>query len=190
MGAAAPFPMRSAAGWRATFQKAGVSSSRAPATLPTGMPRNASTSESGSSSRRRRENCVADSHGEFDMNEGVGQPPMARIVAFHKRPPDPEAWLEYYRDVHIPIVRKIPGVRNIRWGNVLRTTDGSPPPCWLISDVCIMSLHEESAQAAASEIASKFGTTLAARGDVAVEEDMRACLRRTVSTFGRLDIMV
>ena len=69
------------------------------------------------------------------MNEGVGQPPMARIVAFHKRPPDPEAWLEYYRDVHIPIVRKIPGVRNIRWGNVLRTTDGSPPPCWLISDV-------------------------------------------------------
>jgi uncharacterized protein (TIGR02118 family) len=60
---------------------------------------------------------------------------MARIVAFHKPPPDPEAWLKYYRDVHIPIVRKIPGVRNIRWGNVLETSDGSPAPCWLISDV-------------------------------------------------------
>ncbi|HEV2034232.1 MAG TPA: EthD family reductase [Candidatus Dormibacteraeota bacterium] len=69
------------------------------------------------------------------MSQGAGQPPMARIVAFHKRPTDPEAFLKYYRDVHIPIVRKIPGVRNIRWGKVLRTADGSPDPCWLISDV-------------------------------------------------------
>lgn len=69
------------------------------------------------------------------MSQGAGQPPMARIVAFHKRPPDPEAFVKYYRDVHIPIVRKIPGVRNIRWGKVLRTADGSPDPCWLISDV-------------------------------------------------------
>jgi uncharacterized protein (TIGR02118 family) len=60
---------------------------------------------------------------------------MARIVAFHKQPPDPEAFLEYYRDVHIPIVRKIPGLRNIRWGKVLRTADDSTAPCWLISDV-------------------------------------------------------
>ncbi|HEV2034231.1 MAG TPA: glucose 1-dehydrogenase [Candidatus Dormibacteraeota bacterium] len=56
--------------------------------------------------------------------------------------------------------------------------------------VCIMSLREESAQAAAQEIASKFGTTIAVRGDVAVEEDMRSCVQRTVSAFGRLDIMV
>lgn len=68
------------------------------------------------------------------MSQAAG-PPMARIVAFHKPPPDPEAWLKYYRDVHIPIVRKIPGVRNIRWGKVLRTSDRSPAPFWLISDV-------------------------------------------------------
>lgn len=69
------------------------------------------------------------------MSQLSGKPPMGRIVAFHQRPPDPEAWLNYYRDVHIPIVRKIPGLRNIRWGKVLRTSDGSPAPCWLISDV-------------------------------------------------------
>jgi meso-butanediol dehydrogenase / (S,S)-butanediol dehydrogenase / diacetyl reductase len=56
--------------------------------------------------------------------------------------------------------------------------------------VCIMSLRHESAQAAAREIARKFGTTIAVAGDVAVEEDVRACVQRTVSMFGRLDIMV
>ena len=56
--------------------------------------------------------------------------------------------------------------------------------------VCIMSLHEESAQAAAREIAGKFGPTIAIRGDVAVEQDMSACIQQTVSKFGRLDIMV
>ncbi len=69
------------------------------------------------------------------MSPSAGRPPMGRIVAFHQRPPDPEAWLDYYRNVHIPIVRRIPGLQNIRWGKVLRTSDGTPAPCWLISDV-------------------------------------------------------
>lgn len=58
------------------------------------------------------------------------------------------------------------------------------------ASVCIMSLHDESAQAAAREIAGELGKTIAVRGDVAVEEDMRACVQQTVSAFGRLDIMV
>ena len=69
------------------------------------------------------------------MSQDSATLPMGRIVAFHQRPPDPEAWLDYYRNVHMPIVRKIPGLQNIRWGRVLRTSDGSAPPCWLISDV-------------------------------------------------------
>jgi len=56
--------------------------------------------------------------------------------------------------------------------------------------VCVMSLHGESAQAAAGEIANKFGATIAVGGDIAVEDDVRACVERTVSMFGRLDIMV
>ena len=55
--------------------------------------------------------------------------------------------------------------------------------------VCIMSIHEENAEAAAREI-GKPGATLAVAGDVAVEADVRACVERTVSAFGRLDIMV
>src|SRR5690349_21207796 len=55
--------------------------------------------------------------------------------------------------------------------------------------VCVMSIHKESAEAAALELA-KTGATLAVAGDVAVEADVRACVERTVSAFGRLDIMV
>ena len=56
--------------------------------------------------------------------------------------------------------------------------------------VCVMSVREESAQAAAHEISSKFGKAVGVRGDIAVEADMRACVERTVTGFGRLDIMV
>lgn len=55
--------------------------------------------------------------------------------------------------------------------------------------VCVMSIHEESAEAAAREI-GEAGATLAFAGDVAVEADVRTCVERTVSAFGRLDIMV
>jgi meso-butanediol dehydrogenase / (S,S)-butanediol dehydrogenase / diacetyl reductase len=57
------------------------------------------------------------------------------------------------------------------------------------ASVCIMSIHKESAESAALEI-GKTGATLAVAGDVAVEADVRACVERTVSAFGRLDIMV
>lgn len=55
--------------------------------------------------------------------------------------------------------------------------------------VCVMSIHEQSAQSAARDIAA-FGKAIAVRGDVGVEEDVRACVERTVAAFGRLDIMV
>lgn len=55
--------------------------------------------------------------------------------------------------------------------------------------VCIMSVHEHSAEAAARELA-EVGATLAVAGDVAIEAHVRTCVERTVSAFGRLDIMV
>jgi uncharacterized protein (TIGR02118 family) len=35
----------------------------------------------------------------------------------------------------MPLVRRIPGVRNIRYGRVIRAADGGPAPYFLISDV-------------------------------------------------------
>lgn len=93
------------------------------------------------------------------MSQSAGRNPMGRIVAFHQRPPDPEAWLEYYRNVHIPIVRKIPGLQNIRWGKVLRASDGSPAPCWLISDVYFKDFDALEAALGTPEMKEAFDDT-------------------------------
>jgi uncharacterized protein (TIGR02118 family) len=60
---------------------------------------------------------------------------MMRIVSLHGRPSDPAEFDRYYRDVHTPLVQRIPGVRNIRFGRVLATNDDAPSPYYLVSDV-------------------------------------------------------
>src|SRR5207247_1659365 len=58
-----------------------------------------------------------------------------RIVSLHGRPDDPVEFDRYYRDVHTPLVQRIPGVRNIRFGRVLGTNNDGPAPYYLVSDV-------------------------------------------------------
>jgi uncharacterized protein (TIGR02118 family) len=36
---------------------------------------------------------------------------MAKVFALYKTPADPAAFDSYYRDVHVPIAKKIPGLR-------------------------------------------------------------------------------
>ena len=60
---------------------------------------------------------------------------MMRIVSLHGRPSDPAEFDRYYRDVHTPLVQRIPGVRNIRFGRVLGTNDDAAPPYYLVSEV-------------------------------------------------------
>ena len=36
---------------------------------------------------------------------------MARVLALYKTPADPAAFDRYYRDVHVPIAKKVPGLR-------------------------------------------------------------------------------
>src|SRR5205814_6772019 len=50
-------------------------------------------------------------------------------------PAGPAEFDRYYRDVHTPLVQRIPGVRNIRFGRVLRTNDSAPAPYYLVSEV-------------------------------------------------------
>jgi uncharacterized protein (TIGR02118 family) len=44
---------------------------------------------------------------------------MISIVAIHGQPSDPEAFDQYYRGVHTPLVQRIPGVLNIRYGHAI-----------------------------------------------------------------------
>lgn len=45
---------------------------------------------------------------------------MISIVAVHGTPLDPDAFDRHYNKVHTPLVQRIPGVVNVRYGRVLR----------------------------------------------------------------------
>src|SRR5260370_26252895 len=82
---------------------------------------------------------------------------MMRIVSLHGHPEDPAEFDRYYRDVHTPLVQRIPGVRRIRFGRVLGTGDDSPPPHYLVSDV----YFEDAAALEAAEKTSEMAAALA-----------------------------
>ena len=48
---------------------------------------------------------------------------MWQFVVLYRRPDDPEAFERYYRDVHLPLVRKFPGLRRITLSNVKADAD-------------------------------------------------------------------
>jgi uncharacterized protein (TIGR02118 family) len=60
---------------------------------------------------------------------------MIRVLALHNPPAELSSYDDYYLNVHMPLVQQVPGVRNIRFGKVLRAADGGQPPFFLISDV-------------------------------------------------------
>jgi uncharacterized protein (TIGR02118 family) len=80
-----------------------------------------------------------------------------RIVSLHGRPADPNEFDRYYRQTHMPLVQVIPGVRNIRFGKVVRTADGSPPPYYLVSDVYFDDMGELEAALGSPEMAEAIG---------------------------------
>jgi uncharacterized protein (TIGR02118 family) len=77
---------------------------------------------------------------------------MVRIVALHKKPADPEEYLRYYRDVHTPLVRALPGVQEIRFGRVTAMPDGGDPPYFLTSEVYFSSQADLELAAASPEM--------------------------------------
>jgi uncharacterized protein (TIGR02118 family) len=77
---------------------------------------------------------------------------MVRIVALHGMPDDSDEFLRYYREVHTPIVQRIPGVKNIRFGSVIRMADDSPAPYFLVSDTYFDSLEDLEAALESDEM--------------------------------------
>lgn len=49
----------------------------------------------------------------------------ARFLALYETPADPEAFDRHYRDVHIPLIRDLPGLRRYAVGRDVTTVRGA-----------------------------------------------------------------
>lgn len=57
-----------------------------------------------------------------------------RVAVCYGAPTDPAAFDDYYRRVHIPLARKIPGLSGFTWGKA-SSLDGSEPPYYAIASL-------------------------------------------------------
>src|SRR5689334_20529269 len=60
---------------------------------------------------------------------------MIRLMVMYGHPRDPQAFDRYYRDVHLPIAKKIKGFRRWTVGKVTGTPDGAKPAYYYFADL-------------------------------------------------------
>jgi uncharacterized protein (TIGR02118 family) len=57
----------------------------------------------------------------------------ARFLALYETPADPETFDRHYREVHIPLIRHLPGLRRYTLGRDVTALRGAP--CYLITEL-------------------------------------------------------
>lgn len=74
---------------------------------------------------------------------------MTRLLVLYGHPEDPAAFDKYYHEVHVPIAKKMKGLKKWTIGKVQGTPDGSPSPYYYIADL-YMECREEFEELLAS----------------------------------------
>jgi uncharacterized protein (TIGR02118 family) len=57
----------------------------------------------------------------------------ARFLAVYEAPDDPEAFDRHYAEVHIPLLRRLPGLRRYTVGRDITALHGAP--CYLVTEL-------------------------------------------------------
>jgi len=52
----------------------------------------------------------------------------AKLTVVYANPTDPEAFETHYRDVHLPMAGRVPGVQRAEFAKVFPKEDGTPTP--------------------------------------------------------------
>ncbi len=60
---------------------------------------------------------------------------MVKLIALYRRPDDPDAFLEHYREVHTPLVRALPGLERLVVDRVTADAFGGEPAYLLIAEM-------------------------------------------------------
>ncbi|MBA4758327.1 MAG: EthD family reductase [Sphingosinicella sp.] len=77
---------------------------------------------------------------------------MAKLLAIHGFPPDPEAYRSHYFSVHVPLVKALPGLVRFEVGEAAATSAGGQRNVMLIAE-----MHFASVAAAREALASTAG---------------------------------
>ena len=75
---------------------------------------------------------------------------MHKLIAIYRRPGDVEAFEAHYRDVHMPLVRKLPGLREGRLNRVTGAPGGRSG-LHLVAELCFGSRGDLEAAMASRE---------------------------------------
>lgn len=60
---------------------------------------------------------------------------MTKLVAWYAKPDDPAAFDRQYFEGHLPLVRKIPGLRRLEVTRFLGVPGGGEPPYYLMAEL-------------------------------------------------------
>ena len=67
---------------------------------------------------------------------------MIRLLVLYGHPKDPQAFDQYYQEAHVPIAKRMKGLKKWTIGKVRGTPDGSPSPFYYIADLYMESREE------------------------------------------------
>ena len=87
-----------------------------------------------------------------------------KLTVVYGKPDDAEAFDEHYRDVHMPIVQRWPGLQRAELARVSGGPMGSPSPYHLIAELYFAdeaALNEALGSPAGAEAAKDFGAIAA-----------------------------
>lgn len=100
---------------------------------------------------------------------------MHKLVALFRHPNDEQAFLHYYRTLHAPLVRKLPGLLNFSINKTM-SSEGGKQPYFMISE---MTFNDEAA----------LENALASLEHHAVCDDL-AAFAESISTFLTVEVDV
>ena len=64
---------------------------------------------------------------------------MIRLLVLYGKPKEPTAFDKYYRETHIPIAKRMKGLKKWTIGKVQGTPDGKPAPFHYVADLYMES---------------------------------------------------
>lgn len=76
---------------------------------------------------------------------------MTRLLVLYGHPKDPQAFDRYYSDRHIPIAKRMKGLRKWTVGKVIGTPGDQPSPFYYVADLYMESREEFEALLASPE---------------------------------------